>query len=87
VAALVSGIVGTASAAVLAILFFVGLLLGLAAIVLGVLGGKRAGRRPGAPGRGTALAGIVLGAISVVLGAIDIVLLSQAATDIAPVRI
>lgn len=45
---------------------FVGLVLGIIAIVLGVLGMKKANKLPGQPQRGLAIAGIVTGSLGVV---------------------
>ncbi len=45
---------------------FVGLLLGAIAIVLGVLGMKKANELPGQPQRGLAIGGIVTGSLGVV---------------------
>lgn len=49
-----------------------GLLFGIIAIVLGVLGMKKANAQPGQPQRGLAIAGIVTGAIGVVISIIVI---------------
>ena len=61
IAALVLGII-----AILTCVFLLGGLLGLVAIVLGVLGASRA-RRGRATNRGTAIAGVVTGAIGLIL--------------------
>lgn len=48
--------------------------LGIAAIVLGVLGRKEIASRPGETGSGMALAGIILGVVALILAVIGIIL-------------
>lgn len=72
-AALVLGIVGLAFTLVVFFFPFIGLVLGIAAVVLGVRGRGRA-RRQEATNGGAALAGIITGAIAVVLSGVIIVI-------------
>lgn len=65
VAALVVGIIGLLGAFCFG---FPGLLLGLIAVVLGIMGIRRANELPGAPQKGLAVAGIVIGSISLLIG-------------------
>ncbi|MEW2546971.1 DUF4190 domain-containing protein [Streptomyces sp. NPDC047002] len=69
VAALVLGI----AAIVLFWTVFGGIVLGLVAIVLGALGSRRA-RRDGAPRRGMAITGVVLGALGLIAGGLILAL-------------
>jgi hypothetical protein len=72
VAALAVGI----AALIFAFLFFpLGLLLGIAAIVLGVMGRKRARVNPAIGRAGMALAGLILGVISTLLSLLIIIAL------------
>jgi hypothetical protein len=82
ITALVFGIVGLL--AVLSFLFvFVAFVPGVAAIVLGVAGVRRAGEHPAGHGRGSAIAGIVCGTLATVasIAAFAIVALFVASSD------
>lgn len=72
-AALVLGIIGLVLTVVLFFFPFLGLVLGIVAVVLGYQGRGRA-RRQEATNGGAALAGIITGAIAVVLAGIIIVI-------------
>ena len=75
VAALVLGIVGVVlmlTSIVLPVLFFVTLPYAILPVLVGIFGRQRSTRR-GAPNRGMATAGIVLGAIAVALGIAGVV--------------
>lgn len=80
-ASLVLGIVGV----VLGFLPFMGLLLGLLAIVFAYLGFKRAEAAQGS-GRGLAVAGLVLGIIAAVMGILFIAVFQKVAQEIGDLR-
>jgi Na+/melibiose symporter-like transporter len=50
-----------------------GILFGLVAVVLGVLGMKKANAQPGAPQKGLAIGGIVTGALGLLIGIVILV--------------
>lgn len=70
ITALVCGIVG-----IVLVIFFVGWILGIIAIVFGVLGRKRADSASSGGRKGMATAGLVLGIIAVALSILYIVLI------------
>ena len=82
VAALVCGIVG-AVLAFIPFLFFVGLILGILAIVFGAIGLSRANK--GASGKGMAIAGLILGAVSLALGIFGAIVLNRAAHELVDI--
>lgn len=62
-----------------------GIVMGLIAVVLGVLGVKKANEAPGAPQKGLAIAGIVTGALGLLIGVaflVFFVLVGAAADDL-----
>ncbi len=81
VTALVLGIIG-ALLALIPLLFFLGWILGVLAVVFGLTGRRRARRPDIASGSGMATTGFVLGAIAVVLGVIGLVILNNAVDSV-----
>ena len=62
--------------------FGFGVLLGIAAVVLGAIGMKRADRLPGRLNRGQGLAGVITGVAGIVLGVIFVVIAVLAAAEV-----
>ncbi len=81
VAALVVGIVGVVLAFIPCV-NIIGMLLGLIALVLGIIGWVQAGKDPAAK-KGTAIAGVVLGVAAIVIAVIVNTLVSAAVTTAA----
>jgi hypothetical protein len=83
VAALVLGIVGGMGALtsfVLPVLYYVVLPFGIVPVICGIVGRRRS-TRTGAPNRGMATAGIVLGVISIALGIPGVVFVIQTSSE------
>lgn len=81
VTALVCGIVG-AVFGLIPFTFIIAVVLGLLALVFGILGRRRAKREPAAGRKGMALAGAILGAIALTLGVIGAVIVDEAVTEL-----
>ncbi len=79
-AALVLGIIGVVCG-IIPLLFFVSLPLGVLGLVLGILGRRKA-TKSNISGKGTALAGAILGAIALVLGIIGVVVVVNAVDEV-----
>ena len=79
IAALVCGIIG-ALAGLIPILFWLAGVLGILAIVFGLVGRGRA-KRAEATNRGQATAGFVLGVVAVVLAIVGVVIIGNAVND------
>ncbi len=79
VASLVLGIVGTVFG-LIPLTAFIALICGVLAVVFGLVGLRKA--RSGAPGKGMAVAGVVLGSIAFVLAVVGLVILNNVVTDL-----
>ena len=82
VAGFVTGLLGLVLS-IIPILFYAGIVLDVAGIVLGAIGRSRA-KEPGVPHRGLATAGIVLGIVGVIVFITWIALIVVAASDVDP---
>jgi hypothetical protein len=81
VTALVLGIVG-AVFGLIPLFFLISIPCGVLALIFGFAGRGRVGRAPGTPGRGMAIAGIVLGFVGLGLGIVGVVIVSDAFDDL-----
>jgi hypothetical protein len=80
VAALVLGIVG-AVFGLIPLTFIIALICGILATVFGWVGLQRT-KKVGAPHKGMAIAGFVLGLVAIALGIVGIIIISTAANDL-----
>lgn len=81
VAGMVLGIVG-ACAGLIPLLFWVAFPCGVLAVIFGAVGRRRAAETPGAPGRGMAMAGLVLGIVALLLSVAGFAIVDDALSDL-----